>query len=182
MMAIQPLTWLIGKIKLPCKHEVTETDVETLLNLMQPGDILVSKTHQNLSNIFIPGFYKHAAIVSSYATIVEAVDPCVQEVIAKKWIEDHCYVVLLRDESLSPEQRWRLTTESKKFLKYPYDYQLWPGNKDLYCIELVRAAFIAAFGKNPIPSRKVWGVDTMYPDDARYSKDFTVMYKSTGAK
>jgi hypothetical protein len=88
----------------------------------------------------------------------------------------------MRDENLAPEETWRLTLAASKFLHWPYDYQLWLTNKKVYCIELLGKAYKLAFGFNPIQTHKVWGVDTMFPDDGRFCPRFKLIYLSTGAR
>jgi hypothetical protein len=183
LFAFEPLTRVIGKVHIKCeKHEITKEDIENIIRLVKPGDTIYSRNHLTLTNLFIPGWYKHAAMISSCGGVYEAVDPVCTETPLRTFLEHHCYVALMRDENLMPEETWRLTTAASKFLHWGYDYQLWLTNKKVYCIELLGLAYKKAFGFNPIPCRKVWGVDTMFPDDGRYCKRFKVVYLSTNAK
>lgn len=128
--------------------------VQAIINLMEPGDGLLSFESQRITNLFIRGDFKHAAIVSPTRTIIEAVgDNWVikdglrvnlggvreyKDVIS--WLYNKDFAALVRMD-LPQETRLAAAEYSKSFVGKGYDYFFNFKGELLYCSEIIYAAF-----------------------------------------
>lgn len=183
---MEPILKVVGAWKMPFGKYLTQEEVSTALSIIEIGDVLVSRNEWCLSNMFIPGWYKHVAIVarpkgddlSGY--VIEAVSPSVRSIELKKWLMSHHHVRVLRFSD--PTVASRVARLSVEYIGTPYDYLVWPGANSLYCVELIGECFEEILGKIPFKSRLVWGVPTSYPDDPVQSQEFVTVFKSAKAK
>ena len=130
-----PFTKLIGKIQKP-EPKMSGEFAEHAMNLLEDGDVLLSHNELNLSNWFIPGFWKHAAIYRK-KWIVEAVGAGVVNTHIMKWLLEHDNVIILRPTFASKDER-NLAADIAQMQKgKPYDYKLSAGVQAFYCSELV---------------------------------------------
>lgn len=104
---------------------------------LQLGDILISKNHMRLTNLFIPGDWSHAAIYDGYK-IIEAVGTGVQEVHPVEWfLKCNDFAVLRPNAVLTSEAQTLMYMWLRGKIGKPYDYMFeFSGNEALYCSEL----------------------------------------------
>ena len=121
---------------------MTNEQVDKIMALVRPGDILLSYEAQRWTSIFIKGFYDHAVILSSRGTIVEAVGDRfvngkniggVREVDLEEWLYKKDHVALIRvNHASSPIAGMNALT----YVGRGYDYTFSHDNEDVYCSEL----------------------------------------------
>lgn len=105
------------------------------------GDVLVERINWNLTNPFIEGFWKHAAIVaSSDRHVIEAVGTGVRKVPLNQWILSKDYCLHLRPRC-SPREMIEAAVEGESYVGSPYDFLFESDNKEFYCSELVRQVY-----------------------------------------
>lgn len=147
------------------KFVKTFTYVDWDANL-QDGDVLLSREKWHFTNIFIPGFWSHAAVFAS-GGVFEAVGEGVGEVDLFEWLYKKDYVMILRPTFLGDRARVAMFVLKQK--GKPYDFKFSSGIKAWYCSELVYKALSAgAFrraGSDVFTLRKTFGVSTVTPQD-----------------
>ncbi len=88
---------LVSELCLPGDKKVTK-DVRTQLhNILQPGDIFVTRHNGALTNLFLPGFWPHAALYVGYESHREQLDIKADPRHLRYWHGDHCTFEALKD-------------------------------------------------------------------------------------
>ena len=126
---------------------ITKEQVDRIMALARPGDILLSYEAQRWTSIFIKGFYDHATILSIKGSVVEAVGDLweelpdgskinrggVRDVPLEAWLYKKDYVALIRvNKACAPIAG----QNALKYIGRGYDYYFKHGNEDVYCSEL----------------------------------------------
>jgi uncharacterized protein YycO len=149
----------------------------TLMNMMRPGDALVSRRNHELTNLIIPGFWKHAAKYVGNGRVVEAIGRGVIETSLEEFMTTKDAVCVRRG-------RWsevlaiHSAEEALKMRGRKYDYLVEPNGSDwggrrvndaFYCSEVVWASDQAAHAwaglVSPFEPRLTMGVMTITPTD-----------------
>lgn len=177
----RPFSAITGKISWPCKAKIHPKTAEIILRIVEPGDVLVLKKRGHMSNLFIPGFYKHAAIVTGNPWIVDAVAPEVRIIHGLDLLTQYDHCALLRPNFLTLEEKEISARTAKKFIGKPYDFSFEEGTKAFYCSELVTYCIRQAWSwkrKLPCPwqHRDVFGMLTVVPQDFYDSSKFTKIF------
>lgn len=177
-----PLSTVIGKIKIPHHHRTNDITVQQVSFIAQHGDVLLSRNQYELTNLFIEGFYKHAAIsitIGGIKFVLEAVAPLVRIVPLDWWVLHHDFVRVLDPTFLTPDQKLAYPFHALRLIGRPYDYCFEPGIKALYCAEAVTWAINEEYkGDSPWKHREYLGVDTTLPQDFSDSSKFRCVYRT----
>ena len=122
----------------PDPFYVTGEDIERIMDLIKPGDVLLRGYNKYLDGKFIPDEkgYSHAGIYVGKNMVVHAVSPCVK----KCHVIDFCEAD--RIMVLKPEAGQVMATATaigKMGLPYDFDYKTDRGK--LYCFELISTCY-----------------------------------------
>lgn len=150
----------------PPYAQTTVKQAEDAMKTMLPGDILISREAWHFTNLFIPGFWSHAAIYGN-GEVVESVAPAVQVVDFRDWvIEKHNWAVLRPDQADNTSGRDAFSF-AKTTLGRLYDYRFQNDNSKFFCSELVYDAWEASslWAQGTFVKRKTFGQWTVTPDD-----------------
>lgn len=121
---------------------ITKAQVDRIMSMARPGDILLSYEAQRWTSMFIKGFYDHAVILSSKGTVVEAVGDLwkdgkniggVREVDLEEWLYKKDHVALIRVNHASA---FAAGMNALKYIGRGYDYSFRHGDEKVYCSEL----------------------------------------------
>lgn len=165
LKASTPIQKVMQKIH-PPYAQTTVKQAEDVMKFMLPGDILISREAWHFTNLFIPGFWSHAAIYGN-GQVVESVAPMVQIVDWRDWvIEKHNWCVLRPTQTDNSSGRDAFSY-AKTTLGRFYDYQFKKNNSNFFCSELVYESWEAAsmWGQDTFIKRKTFGQWTVTPDD-----------------
>jgi uncharacterized protein YycO len=148
------------------------------LPAISPGDVFLSKTDFSVSNLFIPGFWKHAAMYIGDGYIVEAVPPLVRRISISEFIRTKDVAAIYRPRFCSKSAcaiaaAWSIRQINKK----EYDLAFTPGNDSLYCVELIFHAYSFTAGIKP-PPRRVLNDLTYIPDDLTDPSQWEFLWRS----
>ena len=168
---VQRLMQKIGKPE-PLVHY---TEVNNALQLMEPGDCILTRENWRLTNIFIPGYWSHAAIYVGGGEIVEAVAPEVRCVNAIEMLLKKDEFAVLRPTWMEKLARAQSALEARSYQGIKYDY-LFDTNKALYCSELVYLSYkFAGEIKPPLKLMQTFGVYNVNPDHFAQSQSMKVI-------
>lgn len=125
---------------------MTKEQVDKVLRLSMPGDILLSYESQRWTSFFIKGFYDHAVIISSKGTVIESVGDVwvdqngslvnvggVREVDLEEWLYKKDFVAVIRVDHAAA---YIAGMNSLKYIGRDYDYYFSHDNELIYCSEL----------------------------------------------
>jgi uncharacterized protein YycO len=135
------LVQFFGKIWIPHRFQVDKDYAKIIAVIAKPGDIILSRTHWRLSNLAIPGRWKHVAVVGAEGMVIEAVQPVVRCVSLVDMLCEHDEVALYRFLDLVPEVRQRIALSAAYWIGVSYDEDFDEDPSDLYCTELAIDAF-----------------------------------------
>lgn len=150
----------------PPYAQTTVSQAESAMKTMQPGDILLSREAWHFTNLFIPGFWSHAAIYG-YGKVVESVAPMVQTVDWRDWvIEKHNWCVLRPFQPDNTSGRDAFSFANGSLGRF-YDYGFQKNNNLFFCSELVYDSWEAhsTWAQGTFVKRKTLGEWTVTPDD-----------------
>lgn len=133
---------------------------------IEPGDVLLSRERLHLTNLFIPGFWSHAAIwEGSY--VIEAIGSGVRASGLQEFLYKKDWVMVLRANFLASTEP--VTRFAWFQVGLPYDYEFGSKVKAWYCSELVfrclREGAHRVGGPDVFTLRKTFGVRTVTPQD-----------------
>jgi len=116
---------------------------------LKTGDIVFQKTETNASDAIMLASgtqYTHVGIVeigkNGRATVIEAVGP-VKETPLQKWMKNGSggRITVKRIKGLDEAQADKVVASARRYLGSPYDHYFYETRDQIYCSELVYAAF-----------------------------------------
>jgi uncharacterized protein YycO len=177
---------IVAKIHSPWSHKkITAKDYRSFTGLGLPaGTVLLSRTDGEFGNLFIPGFWGHAAIYDGDRTVVEAVGAGVVETDLVEFLMKKDYVRALVPTFASREQMDAAYRRARTQKGKPYDYRFQTSDvSSWYCSELIQWAYVKEVPGMEFASRETLGVVTVTPEDlAKASKHWRVWWRSAGDK
>jgi uncharacterized protein YycO len=174
-----PVTKAVGHLHLPyTRKEVKGFHFYSVLPLIRPGMVFLSKTNGELSNYLIDGEWKHCAMFGalsftefSYPYVVEAIGKGVTITDLVSFMTSKDRLVLLEPAFASQAEMAAAAKIADRYLNAPYDYYFTPGNQAFYCSELIADCYESALGKPVFERRERMGVHTIIPNDYYKAKD-----------
>lgn len=166
------LAKIVAKIHAPFNHKkMTEQDCIEILEVIQDGDVLLTHTSGELSNLFL-AFFGHGAIFSK-GSIFEAVTKGTKETDPMFFLSRKDDVLVLRPKFHINKDTLHYFLSSNENKEYDYEFESEDGQ--FYCFEYV------ATGINKNAKVKVYPVKT--PLGAKYlaksfqNENFEVVWK-----
>jgi hypothetical protein len=118
-------------------YRIKGPQIRQVLNLLQPGDILLRKYDHYLGSVLIKGFWSHAAVYTGNNEVVHMLNNgIVTEDILTFICTDHIMILRHKDKYMAG----RICSRAKDFSddKIEYDYDLDTNNNSrMYCTEFV---------------------------------------------
>lgn len=138
----KPFEILVGKIHAPFSDRLIKG--EDFCNFqfdLLPGDIVLSRIRWHLTNLFIPGFWKHAAIICHDGNIIEATAEGVHKTSLFDFVSTKDYLCVLRLKTANRAIPSKASLQAENMIGADYDYEFESNNQAYYCSELVAAAY-----------------------------------------
>lgn len=133
--------WLVYR---PDIHRVRGDDVRKILDIVEPGDILLRRFDNYLNTIFTPGFFGHAGFYAGDNQVVHSVSAgCISEDILNFCRADAVAVLAPHTDTNVNEAIRRAKDYAD--INVPYDYQFSEVNKKYYCTELIDVIYNGIF-------------------------------------
>jgi len=174
-----------SELNLPVEKRVAVELRERMLSLLEPGDILLTRHDTALTNLFLPGFWPHAALYVGTEQQRDALGVSIAADTATRWRAQHCVFEALKDglhfrpisETLAVDNFVVLRThlqpgEIKKGIErvvrhegkmYNFNFDFFSSDR-LVCSEVVYRAF-DGIGDIKFPLRERAGRHTLSPED-----------------
>lgn len=173
--------------------KITEEAVQAIMDMAEPGDILLCYESGRPTSRLIKGIYDHAVILGFNDKIVEAVGDRyemvngirtnvggVRAVSFIKWLYQIDGVALIRP-SLPRYIREAASKNALKYIGWGYDYKFEHGPETIYCSEL---EYISYRTEDRNFMSDIKEDDEILPQDYRdrCDKDFILIYEFKGGK
>ncbi len=110
-----------------------------------PGMVLLSHKKYELTNLFIPGYWTHAALVACSDEVLEAVSAGVTRRSLADFVSHADDVLVLRPAFCGPEEMRMAVRRAGQYLGLPYNFLFNPSEGSCYCSELVCRAYEGAW-------------------------------------
>jgi len=186
----EPTTKLLGKTVIPHRFALRDEEAAAACKLAEPGDIFTTRIDYAASNLVIPGFWKHAAMVVKGDRVVEAVGSGVRVVWLHDFIVAHDHALLLKSRFASPQEGVLAANFAVTLVGKPYDFLVEfsndrKTNAAFYCSEIPWWCYdqvLKAEGKiSPFTPRETLGMQTVTPQDYANATDkWQVKYMFSG--
>jgi hypothetical protein len=152
------LTWF-GDLYMATKPPLCKAEqIETLVEIIEPGDVLMRGYNYYLDSYFIPGEYTHSGVVINKREVIHSIAEGVQSIHPIDFIKDTDRFILLRPRyvpnlihNVVSRAIWHCEAN-----KTQYDFTFKEDGK-FYCHEFT-ADCLAAAGLIVSQTRKVFGV------------------------
>jgi len=164
---LKPVSILLGKLRYsPIQRNIRASMIDQIKDVIEIGDVIVTYSQGELTNYFIDGPYKHAAIYIGDDNIIQAVGKGVE----LESFEDFCAskdrIAILRPLFCDSETRKIAAMAAVSQIGHSYDYYFEIGNDSFYCAELIEWAYnFATGGRSTFVKRDVLGTNTVLPSD-----------------
>jgi uncharacterized protein YycO len=133
---------IISHIHLPYSRKLIKgSDFRAIEAICKPGHIILSTTRGEMSNLFIPGFWSHAGMISVDGKHV--VEARTKEGVTKTDLAEFCfvnkdYICLIDPILLTSYERVVAAMYAETLIGTPYDFAMSMSEiKKLYCSEVV---------------------------------------------
>jgi len=130
------IRWRFGR---PYKCEKVNAD--EIRPLLKPGMVILTHKDFEMTNLFINGYWTHAAIVTSEDSVVEAISKGVVTKPLQTFLTTVDDFLILKPRFCSPESMESASEHVKQFVGYPYNFTFRPEEDSVYCSELVFLAY-----------------------------------------
>lgn len=104
-------------VKLPLSKRVTPDHIKELDSILEPGDVLVTRHDHALTNLFLPGFWPHAALYIGTVKQRESLGISADVAILERWSGDKCVLEALKDGVLFRPLSETLTVDNVVVLR-----------------------------------------------------------------
>jgi uncharacterized protein YycO len=140
--------------------------VSPIKSKLQAGDVVLTKTSGEFSNLIIPGQYKHAGMYVGDGKIVESIGSGVREISLEEFLTTKDYAGVFRPIFADGYHMALAAQWAKSQVGKPYDYEFSSENESFYCFELSYSAYREAMGDNSKwELRSFLGLKTVVADD-----------------
>ena len=164
-----PILKLGSKIHIP-KRKITGKFYHKVLSSIKPGDIIVTRSRFNIPNLYVPGYYTHAAlymgIVDGAPTIIEAAVEGVRLLELSEFLFCKDYAKVLRVNGVEDYEIDKLLMSVSLQIGKPYDWGINSNVEAFYCSELIQWGYEQIREDASVFDLRVrMGAYTITPDD-----------------
>lgn len=126
------INWRFGR-----RYQCSYQSINNPFYELSPGTIVLTHKKFELTNIFIGGYWTHAALVSSNGTVIEAIYKGVVENDIKQFFNTVDDYILLKPALRNKLTGVQVVDNAKKYLGMPYNFSFIPNDKEITCVELI---------------------------------------------
>jgi len=175
--ALEPLLRIAGRIHSPWSHKfMDQTQCDLIMKAIEPGDIILTRTRGEFTNILNPSYWKHSGIYT-HVGIIEAVEKGVVKTKFYDYLMTKDHVAVVRPRGMSQIDRHRVIQESMNQVGKPYDFNFCLSPKAFYCFELCMYVWKRVRPEWGFEARERLGKMTVVGDDFFLARQyFDVIY------
>ena len=167
---VLPIILLAGKIYSPYSHKRFKgSDYYKIRDSIVPGDIILTTTRGEASNIFNSSSPNHGALYVGGGVVKyvnEALGKGVSSTDLVSFLLAKDDVVILKPLDVTKKQRLEACRKSHTLVGLPYDMLFEAdGGDEYYCFELIMASYQSAVPERKFKSSIIWGVKTYRAQD-----------------
>lgn len=154
-------------------YQIKGPDMRAILNVLEPGDILLRKHKAYLGSMFIPGYWTHAAFYAGEDKVIHVRSKgvgTVEEDILTFFRCDNIAVLRCKDQNLIQPAIEKAYKHLACGCEYDYDFDT-ECDKRFYCTELVDNLF-----SYPVANR-VGIEEIIKPDDFLDEPTFEIVWR-----
>lgn len=186
---IYPILAFWGKLHVPWTRKlITSKDLDDIIYYLNPGDILLSYTKGEFTNLSIPSMWKHVGMIdNSSRNVIEAKGIGVIKTDLREFCLKKDKLALVRPK-LGRSDRNKSAGFATQQVGKPYDFSFEIPerkhiNESFYCSELPHWCYSKCSDTYSFKLRKILGVDAIKPDDYWNAKDhFEIIWSSMEGK
>lgn len=142
---------------------------------MKVGDVLLRRTEGTSGNLFIPSWWKHAAVYVGDGKIVEATFEGVQVTTLDEFFAHGDHVAVVSAKTMNKAERRDIAEYAKRQIGKPYDFDMdFDSDARLSCTELAYRALRAGGGQDIVQQNWFGAV----VGDLFFSDKFDLVYTS----
>jgi uncharacterized protein YycO len=171
------VSWRFGR-----PYGVTAEDLKLVVEHAKPGMIILTRTNHQLSNFFIPGYYKHAAMKIFKSKIIEATGDGVARASISKLLNTKDSFVLLKPKFTDELHMMEAARASKLYEGRPYDYAFSARNFSIYCSELIRLSYKDVGVRTNAIVSEAYGKKMLYPNSFMVDGQWEVVLEKREGK
>jgi uncharacterized protein YycO len=154
---ISRVNWRLGR-----PYKCSSTHLDPVRKFLHPGMIILSHKNYELTNLFIRGYFTHAAMVIHGDYIVEAVSEGVVRRQLSEFIGNVDDFIILEPRFCTRDSMLEAGEFVERSVGYRYNFTFRSGRKAFYCSELVYRAYSETHGWNHVKNeypREAWDFD-----------------------
>jgi len=158
----------------PDIHKVRGADVRRILDIVEPGDILLRRFDSYLNTLFTPGYFSHAGIFVGNNQIVHAVSQGTISEDILNFCRADAVCVFSVVNLTHPKPQIRLAVERALAAadeNIDYDFDFSGLNETYYCTELIDVVYGYLFAQDYV---KKFGQLILMPDGIYKSKQVSI--------
>ncbi len=152
------ISWRFGRC-----YQGARVDLTRICNLFAPGMVILSHKNFQFTNLFIPGYWTHAAMIASGDSIIEATFHGVVRRNLVDFISTTDDFVVLKPLFCGPETVANACWYVREKLGCRYNFEFVPHSDAFYCSGLVYSAYLESMHNQQVQNG--------YPEDfSNYAK------------
>lgn len=130
------IKWRFGR-----PYKCSSSNYLDFVKLLQPGMVILSHKNYEFTNIFIGGFWTHAAIVSSDGNIVEAIGKGVINKDPAAFFSAIDDFIVLKPDFCQDEEIRRASRYATRVVGFDYNFTFRPCRSSFTCADLIYRAY-----------------------------------------
>lgn len=150
-----------------------------LVAQLKPGDVLLRRTEGTSGNLFIPSWWKHAAVYTGDGYVVEATFDGVKKTPIDKFFAEGDHVMVVRAKGMSSTGQARAAAYAEAQVGKTYDFDVnFDDDARLICTELADQAVKASEGRSLVKRNLLNAIVS----DAFMNPNFGLLYSSAPSR
>jgi uncharacterized protein YycO len=164
LKVLKPLLIWLGQQRLLIKYaKVKPHHILEMIDTLQEGDVILTTTWGEFSNIVNWGTFKHAIMYTGANTIIHSIGTGTVKGNFTKEIKKKYRVIVLRSKVHTKEEIIKAVDNMRGRVGNAYDYAFNPDNSEDYCSESIFKSYTEAAPQHKLKCEEVAGLHIIKP-------------------